>query len=153
MPRWEGTHPTSYYKWPKDLIERLGRPPPKMARALSRNPQPAKPRARRHPQKSAWSFLVPLPILIFDDFGLRKLPLTSAEELPDVVMRRHERVRTALTANRLVEDCGNLAQSYWATAAAMSAVFDRLLHHEHGINAATRAGALKTDLPPQEAAG
>jgi DNA replication protein DnaC len=38
-----------------------------------------------------------------DDFGMRKLPLTAAEDLLEIVMRRYERASTLLTSNRL---CG-----------------------------------------------
>src|ERR1700684_1163622 len=49
---------------------------------------------------------VPLPIT--DDFGMRKLPLTAAEDLLEIVMRRYERASTLLTSNRPVEDWGKL---------------------------------------------
>src|SRR6267154_6761889 len=48
------------------------------------------------------------PLLIIDDFGMRKLPLTAAEDLLEVVMRRYERASTLLTSNRPVEDWGKL---------------------------------------------
>jgi hypothetical protein len=38
-----------------------------------------------------------------DDFGMRKLPATAAEDLLEIVMRRYERASTLLTSNRL---CG-----------------------------------------------
>jgi DNA replication protein DnaC len=43
------------------------------------------------------------PLLIIDDFGMRKLPLTAAEDLLEIIMRRYERTSTLLTSNRL---CG-----------------------------------------------
>jgi DNA replication protein DnaC len=49
---------------------------------------------------------VAVPLLILDDFGMRKLPLTAAEELLEVIMRRYERASTLLTSNRPLEDCG-----------------------------------------------
>jgi len=42
-------------------------------------------------------------LLIIDDFGMRKLPATAAEDLLEVIMRRYERASTLLTSNRL---CG-----------------------------------------------
>jgi DNA replication protein DnaC len=42
-----------------------------------------------------------VPLLIIDDFGMRKLPLTAAEDLLEIVMRRYERASTLLTSNRL----------------------------------------------------
>src|ERR1019366_6741968 len=35
--------------------------------------------------------LAAVPLLIIDDFGMRKLPLTAAEDLLEIVMRRYER--------------------------------------------------------------
>jgi DNA replication protein DnaC len=38
---------------------------------------------------------VSVPLLIIDDLGMRKLPMTAAEDLLEVVMRRYERANTA----------------------------------------------------------
>src|SRR3954452_8291826 len=62
-----------------------------------------------------------------DDFGMRKLPHTAAEDLLEIVMRRYERCSTLLTSNRPVEDWGKLL----GDVAAVSAMLDRLLHHGH----------------------
>jgi hypothetical protein len=52
------------------------------------------------------------PLLVIDDFGMRKLPHTAAEDLLEIVMRRYERASTLLTSNRL---CGapHLANAYY----------------------------------------
>ena len=52
--------------------------------------------------------LATVPLLIIDDFGMRKLPLTAAEDLLEIVLRRYERASTLLTSNRPVEDWGKL---------------------------------------------
>jgi DNA replication protein DnaC len=39
-------------------------------------------------------------LLIIDDFGMRKLPQTAAEDLLEIIMRRYERASTLLTSNR-----------------------------------------------------
>jgi DNA replication protein DnaC len=44
-----------------------------------------------------------VPLLIIDDFGMRKLPHTAAEDLLEIIMRRYERFSTLLTSNRPVE--------------------------------------------------
>ena len=49
-----------------------------------------------------------VPLLIIDDFGMRKLPQTAAEDLLEIIMRRYERASTLLTSNRPVEDWGKL---------------------------------------------
>ncbi len=41
-------------------------------------------------------------LLIIDDLGMRKLPLTAAEELLEIIMRRYERASTMLTSNTTV---------------------------------------------------
>ena len=38
-----------------------------------------------------------VPLLIIDDFGMRKLPHTAAEDLLEIIMRRYERCSTLLT--------------------------------------------------------
>ena len=38
--------------------------------------------------------LATVPLLIIDDFGMRKLPLTPAEDLQEIAMRRYERAST-----------------------------------------------------------
>ena len=68
-----------------------------------------------------------VPLLIIDDFGMRKLPHTAAEDLLEIIMRRYERASTLLTSNRPVEDWGKLL----GDAAAVTAMLDRLLHHGH----------------------
>ena len=56
---------------------------------------------------------------------MRKLPLTAAEELLEVIMRRHERAATLLTSARPVEDWGKLL----GDTPAITAMLDRLLRH------------------------
>ncbi len=51
--------------------------------------------------------LVTVPLLIIDDLGMRKLSLTAAEELLEIIMRRYERTSTIITSNRPVDDWGN----------------------------------------------
>src|SRR3989475_5044776 len=62
-------------------------------------------------RKEFMESLTTVPLLIIDDFGMRKLPLTAAEDLLEIVMRRYERVSTLLTSNRPVEDNSVLARS------------------------------------------
>jgi DNA replication protein DnaC len=82
-----------------------------------------------------------VPLLIIDDFGMRKLPLTAAEDLLEIVMRRYERASTLLTSNRPVEDWGKLL----GDVAAVSAMLDRLLHHGHVLKCGPRSWRTKVD--------
>jgi DNA replication protein DnaC len=59
-------------------------------------------------RKEFMDLLTTVPLLIIDDLGMRKLPLTAAEELLEIIMRRYERASTLLTSNRPVEDWGKL---------------------------------------------
>ncbi len=43
-----------------------------------------------------------VPLRIMDHFCMCKLPLTAAEELLEVIMRRYERTSTLVTSNRPV---------------------------------------------------
>jgi DNA replication protein DnaC len=90
--------------------------------------------------------LATVPLLIIDDFGMRKLPLTAAEDLLEIVMRRYERASTLLTSNRPVEDWGKLL----GDTAAVSAMLDRLLHHGHVLKCGPRSWRTKA-LPASAA--
>jgi DNA replication protein DnaC len=83
--------------------------------------------------------LTTVPLLIIDDFGMRKLPLTAAEDLLEIIMRRYERASTLLTSNRPVEDWGKLL----GDVAAVTAMLDRLLHHGHVLKCGPRSWRTK----------
>ena len=78
-------------------------------------------------------------LLIIDDFGMRKLPQTAAEDLLEIVMRRYERASTLLTSNRPVDDWGKLL----ADVAAVGAMLDRLLHHSHVLKCGPKSWRTK----------
>ena len=81
-----------------------------------------------------------IPLLIIDDFGMRKLPSTAAEDLLEIVMRRYERASTLLTSNRPIEDWGKLL----GDTAAVTAMLDRLLHHGHVLKCGPRSWRTRT---------
>jgi DNA replication protein DnaC len=91
-------------------------------------------------RKEFMELLTTVPLLIIDDFGMRKLPMTAAEDLLEIVMRRYERASTLLTSNRPVEDWGKLL----GDVAAVSAMLDRLLHHGHVLKCGPRSWRTKT---------
>ena len=90
-------------------------------------------------RKEFMESLTTVPLLIIDDFGMRKLPLTAAEDLLEIIMRRYERVSTLLTSNRPVEDWGKLLSD----VAAVSAMLDRILHHGHVLKCGPRSWRTK----------
>src|SRR6478736_3763397 len=91
-------------------------------------------------RKAFMETLSTVPLLIIDDFGMRKLPLTASEDLLEIVMRRYERVSTLLTSNRPVDDWGKLLSD----VAAVSAMLDRMLHHGHVLKCGPRSWRTKT---------
>src|SRR3984893_11033974 len=100
-------------------------------------------------RKQHMESLATVPLLIIDDLGMRKLSLTAAEELLEIIMRRYERASTIITSNRPVDDWGKLL----GDSAAVTAMLDRLLHHGHVLKCGPRSWRTKTGLPPQQAAG
>jgi DNA replication protein DnaC len=80
-----------------------------------------------------------VPLLIIDDLGMRKLPATAAEDLLEIVMRRHQRASTLMTSNRPVEDWGKLL----GDTPAVAAMLDRLLHHGHVLKCGPRSWRTK----------
>ena len=91
-------------------------------------------------RKSYMESVATVPLLIIDDFGMRKLPMTAAEDLLEIVMRRYERASTVLTSNRPVEDWGKLL----GDTAAVTAMLDRILHHGHVLKCGPRSWRTKT---------
>lgn len=98
-------------------------------------------------RKTYMQSIVTVPLLIIDDFGMRKLPLTAAEDLLEIVMRRYERASTLLTSNRPVEDWGKLL----GDTASAGSMLDRLLHHGHVLKCGPRSWRTKTASAPVEA--
>lgn len=94
-------------------------------------------------RKQYMESMAAVSLLIIDDFGMRKLPHTAAEDLLEIVMRRYERASTLLTSNRPVEDWGKLL----GDVAAVSAMLDRLLHHGHVLKCGPRSWRTKTAAP------
>ncbi len=68
-------------------------------------------------------------LLIVDDLGMRKLPVTAAEDLLEIIMRRYERASTIVTSNRPIEDWPTM----FGDTPAVTAFLDRLMHHSHLI--------------------
>jgi DNA replication protein DnaC len=80
-----------------------------------------------------------VPLLIVDDLGMRKLPITAAEDLLEIIMRRHERASTLLTSNRPIDDWGKLL----GDTPAVTAMLDRLLHHGHVLKCGPKSWRMK----------
>ena len=94
-------------------------------------------------RKEHMELLTTVPLLIVDDLGMRKLPITAAEELLEIIMRRYERASSLITSNRPVDDWGKLL----GDSAAVTAMLDRLLHHGHVLKCGPRSWRTKTGGP------
>ena len=86
-------------------------------------------------RKEVFATLSTVPLLIIDDLGMRKLPPTAAEDLLELIMRRHERTSTILTSNRPVDDWGRIL----GDTAAVTAMLNRLLHHAYVLTFGLRS--------------
>jgi DNA replication protein DnaC len=69
--------------------------------------------------------LTRVDLLLLEDFGMRKLGPTAAEDLLEVFIRRHEKASTVITTNRPTEDWGQFLGDVPAT----TAILDRFLEH------------------------
>jgi DNA replication protein DnaC len=69
--------------------------------------------------------LVRVDLLILEDFGMKRLGPNAAEDLLEIVVRRHETASTIVTTNRPTEDWGQLLGDVPAT----TAILDRFLAH------------------------
>ena len=102
-------------------------------------------------RKEMMAELSGVPLLVIDDFGMRKLPTTADEDLLELVLRRYARASTLLTSNRPVDDWGKLL----GDTASVSALLDRLLHHAHVLQCGPRswrthhAASLPKESEPQ----
>lgn len=69
--------------------------------------------------------LTQVDLLAIEDFGMRKLGPTAAEDLLEIFIRRHEKASTLITTNRPTEDWGQFLGDVPAT----TAILDRFLQH------------------------
>jgi DNA replication protein DnaC len=69
-------------------------------------------------------------LLILDEFGMKKLPPDPAEDVLEVIHRRHHNGSTIISTNRVVSDWGKILGDNPSTAA----ILDRLLEGAHIFN-------------------
>jgi DNA replication protein DnaC len=86
-------------------------------------------------------------LLILDDFGLRPMTATGAEDLYEIIRQRYERGSLLLTSNRAPSEWADL----FGDALLASAALDRLTHHAR-ITAITgesyRQRQRRKEVPP-----
>jgi DNA replication protein DnaC len=71
--------------------------------------------------------LVSIGLLILDDFGLRPITPTAAEDLYEIIHRRYEKGSIVLTSNRAPNEWPEV----FGDGLLASAALDRLTHHAH----------------------
>jgi DNA replication protein DnaC len=79
------------------------------------------PRSR----KDYLATLVKVNLLIIDELGMKKMPQNAADDLLEVIHRRHEHGSTVIATNRIVSDWGTILGDTAATAA----ILDRFLEN------------------------
>ena len=67
--------------------------------------------------------LTKVDLLVIEDFGMKRLGPTAAEDLLEVFVRRHERASTMVTTNRPTQDWG----AFLGDVPAATAILDRFL--------------------------
>lgn len=69
--------------------------------------------------------LTRVDLLALEDFGMKKLGPTAAEDLLEIFVRRHGKASTLITTNRPTEDWG----AFLGDVPATTAILDRFLEH------------------------
>ncbi len=68
-------------------------------------------------------------LLVLEDFGMKKLVASAAEDMLEIFIRRHEKTSTLITTNRPTEDWGQ----FLGDIPAATAILDRFLAHAEVI--------------------
>jgi DNA replication protein DnaC len=80
-------------------------------------------------------------LLILDEFGMKKLPKSAAEDLLEVFHRRYLNGSTIIATNRPVDDWGKILSDVPAT----SAILDRFLENIHLVKISGRSYRLRSN--------
>lgn len=83
--------------------------------------------------------LTRVDLLVLEDFGMKKLGSTAAEDLLEVFVRRHETASTLITTNRPTQDWG----IFLGDVPAATAILDRFLAHATIIQMAGKSYRLR----------
>jgi DNA replication protein DnaC len=85
---------------------------------------------RTDSRKKYVSNLIRQDLLIIDEFGMKQMPKTAAEDILEVIHRRYNHSSTIITTNRPLEDWGKIL----GDNAATSAILDRFLDKAKVVN-------------------
>lgn len=84
--------------------------------------------------------LTRVDLLVLEDFGMKKLGGTAAEDLLEVFVRRHETASTLITTNRPTQDWG----LFLGDVPAATAILDRFLAHAEIVAMPGKSYRLRT---------
>jgi DNA replication protein DnaC len=84
--------------------------------------------------------LTRVDLLVMEDFGMKNLGASAAEDLLEIFVRRHEAVSTLITTNRPAQDCG----AFLGGAPVATAILDRLLARATIVQMAGKSYRLRT---------
>jgi DNA replication protein DnaC len=92
--------------------------------------------------------LTRVDLLVLEDFGMKRLGSTAAEDLLEVFVRRHETASTLITTNRPTQDWG----VFLGDVPAATAILDRFLAHAEIVPMTGKSYRLRQrSSPPPEA--
>ena len=92
-------------------------------------------------------YLTRVDLLVLEDFGMKTLGSTAAEDLLEVFVRRHEAASTLITTNRPTQDWG----VFLGDVPAATAILDRFLAHATIVPMTGKSYRLRqrTSAPPE----
>jgi DNA replication protein DnaC len=88
--------------------------------------------------------LTRVDLLVLEDFGMRKLGASAAEDLLEVFVRRHEAASTLITTNRPTQDWG----VFLGDVPAATAILDRFLAHAEIVQMTGKSYRLRQRASP-----
>jgi DNA replication protein DnaC len=91
--------------------------------------------------------LTRVDLLALEDFGMKKLVPTAAEDLLEIFVRRHGKASTMITTNRPTEDWG----VFLGDVPAATAILDRFLEHAEILRMQGKSYRLRGRVAPVDA--
>jgi DNA replication protein DnaC len=88
--------------------------------------------------------LTRVDLLVLEDFGMKKLGGSAAEDLLEVFVRRHETASTLITTNRPTQDWGQ----FLGDVPAATAILDRFLAHAEIVQMSGKSYRLRGRSKP-----
>jgi DNA replication protein DnaC len=94
--------------------------------------------------RSALNKILAPDLLIIDELGFKKVPLSGLDDFFQIIRQRYEKASIIITSNRNFEDWGQIL----GDAVMASAIIDRIIHHATVIKITGSSYRLKNYLSP-----